>query len=78
MLDEIVNRSHVKVPDNFQVKAPEPQQQMQLAARIWRASSSGGTGSAAKAKPEAALVSSSILQIGPIGHIGPIGLITCV
>jgi hypothetical protein len=30
VLDEIVNRSHVKVPDNFQVKAPEPQQQMQL------------------------------------------------
>jgi parvulin-like peptidyl-prolyl isomerase len=30
VLDEIVSRSHVKVPDNFQVKAPEPQQQMQL------------------------------------------------
>jgi hypothetical protein len=30
VLDEIVNRSHVKGPDNFQVKAPEPQQQMQL------------------------------------------------
>src|SRR5215211_7132854 len=29
VLDEIVSRSHVKVPDNFQVKAPEPQQQMQ-------------------------------------------------
>ncbi len=30
VLDEIVSRSHVKVPDNYQVKAPEPQQQMQL------------------------------------------------
>ena len=30
VLDEIVSRSHVKVADNFQVKAPEPQQQMQL------------------------------------------------
>jgi PPIC-type PPIASE domain len=30
VLDEIVTRSHVKVPDTFQVKAPEPQQQMQL------------------------------------------------
>jgi parvulin-like peptidyl-prolyl isomerase len=30
VLDEIVSRSHVKVPDNFPVKAPEPQQQMQL------------------------------------------------
>ena len=30
VLDEIVSRSHVKVPDSFQVKAPEPQQQMQL------------------------------------------------
>jgi hypothetical protein len=30
VLDEIVNRSHVKVPDNFLVMAPEPQQQMQL------------------------------------------------
>ncbi|HEX7334578.1 MAG TPA: peptidylprolyl isomerase [Pyrinomonadaceae bacterium] len=30
VLDEIVSRSHVKVPDNFTVKAPEPQQQMQL------------------------------------------------
>ena len=30
VLDDIVARSHVKVPDNFQVKAPEPQQQMQL------------------------------------------------
>ena len=30
VLDEIVSRSHVKVPDNFSVKAPEPQQQMQL------------------------------------------------
>ena len=29
VLDEIVSRSHVKVADNFQVKAPEPQQQMQ-------------------------------------------------
>ena len=29
VLDEIVSRSHVKVPDNYQVKAPEPQQQMQ-------------------------------------------------
>ena len=28
VLDDIVARSHVKVPDNFQVKAPEPQQQM--------------------------------------------------
>lgn len=31
VLDDIVNRHPgVKVPDNFQVKAPEPQQQMQL------------------------------------------------
>ena len=30
VLDDIVSRSHVKVPDNYQVKAPEPQQQMQL------------------------------------------------
>ncbi|HJS25262.1 MAG TPA: peptidylprolyl isomerase [Pyrinomonadaceae bacterium] len=30
VLDEIVSRSHVKVPDNFRVKAPEPQQQPQL------------------------------------------------
>ena len=30
VLDEIVSRSHVKVPDNFQVKAPEPQKQMEL------------------------------------------------
>jgi parvulin-like peptidyl-prolyl isomerase len=30
VLDEIVSRSHVKVPDNYQVKAPEPQQQQQL------------------------------------------------
>jgi parvulin-like peptidyl-prolyl isomerase len=30
VLDEIVSRSHVKVPDNFPVKAPEPQQQPQL------------------------------------------------
>jgi parvulin-like peptidyl-prolyl isomerase len=30
VLDEIVARSHVKVPDNFQVKAPEPQQQPQF------------------------------------------------
>ena len=30
VLDEIVSRSHVKVPDSFSVKAPEPQQQMQL------------------------------------------------
>ena len=29
VLDEIVSRSHVKVPDSYQVKAPEPQQQMQ-------------------------------------------------
>ena len=29
VLDDIVSRSHVKVADNFQVKAPEPQQQMQ-------------------------------------------------
>ena len=28
-LDEIVSRSHVKVADNYQVKAPEPQQPMQ-------------------------------------------------
>ena len=30
VLDEIVSRSHVKVPDNFQVKAPEPQPQQQM------------------------------------------------
>ncbi|HKP83451.1 MAG TPA: peptidylprolyl isomerase [Pyrinomonadaceae bacterium] len=30
VLDEIVQRSHVKVPEDFQVKAPEPQKQMQL------------------------------------------------
>ena len=30
VLDEIVSRSHVKVPDNFSVKAPEPQQAPQL------------------------------------------------
>ena len=29
VLDEIVSRSHVKVADNYQVKAPEPQQQPQ-------------------------------------------------
>lgn len=29
VLDEIVSRSHVKVADNYQVKAPEPQQPMQ-------------------------------------------------
>jgi len=29
VLDDIVSRSHVKVADNFQVKAPEPQQNMQ-------------------------------------------------
>jgi len=29
VLDEIVSRSHVKVADNFQVKAPEPQQGLQ-------------------------------------------------
>ena len=30
VLDDIVSRSHVKVPDTYQVKPPEPQQQMQL------------------------------------------------
>lgn len=30
VLDDIVSRSHVKVPDSYQVKAPEPQQQMQM------------------------------------------------
>ena len=30
VLDEIVSRSHVKVPDNYEVKAPEPQPQQQL------------------------------------------------
>jgi hypothetical protein len=29
VLDEIVSRSHVKVADNYQVKAPEPQQGLQ-------------------------------------------------
>ncbi len=29
VIDEIVSRSHVKVADNYQVKAPEPQQPMQ-------------------------------------------------
>ena len=30
VLDDIVSRSHVKVADNYQVKAPEPQQMQQL------------------------------------------------
>ena len=48
VLDEIVSRSHVKVPDNFQVKAPEPQQQMQLPPGFG-APAACGTGSAAEA-----------------------------
>ena len=42
VLDEIVSRSHVKVPDNYTVKPPEQQRAAGLAARIW--SAAAGTG----------------------------------